>query len=444
MMTRTLTAAALACILGPLSPMAALAQDIGEADLAALRYFLSIGDGESTEAEIARLKTQFPGVDVVALVNEITNQSDEVDTTEIWEAIDTDQYETAHELIAEAVALNPGWAPPDNMMQILRGREGQARFEEAYATADLDEAVRVLSAFPEIVACDRINNPWRLAELQIAAERPADALETYEGILLSCSNIDFVVATLQKSSAIAEKLELEALFEIAEDRNPSIGTRLSDLRVELFGTPGNPGGTVAGNSGATGASSGGGGSTRGLRAAAAAADREDWQTCLRLTANSSSLALLNQRAWCALNGGNPNEALASFQRVAETSRNATVVRDARYGMSLALAKLGRGEEAQAVAARTDLTQEQRRVTGEASLAQLANEAFQGGRYGDALRLIAQLEAQQGSLDRGMTMLRGWSLFHSGRTTAAKQLFSAVHRASPGADTARAMGTVFNN
>ena len=420
----------------------ASAADLTEADLAALRYFLSINDSASSEAEIARLEAEFPGADVRSTLARIAEIADEVDTSPIWHRIEAEEYAAARDLIAEIQSEDPSWTPPADMMEILDSNEGQARFEAAFANRDLAAASEALIDFPLIVTCERINNPWRLAELQREAEQTQDALATYDGILRTCTSEEYVVATLQKASEIAEPDELSALFEVAEAKTPTLNTRLEALADELGSddstteqakSDAGKAAPKAARAAAPAATSRSGDQTSRARAAA---DRGDWSACLDLTSGARSLDMISQRSWCALNFGRPNEALQGFSRVA-SSGGSSMSRDATYGMILAYAKLGKLQQAADLATRTDLTGQQRRVVNQTVISKAALESFEAGRYRTTLSYLDRLSRESG-LDRGLSMLRGWALLKSGRRGEAREQFRRVHQSSPGKDLQRGL------
>ena len=420
---------------------AAAAADLTETDLAALRYFLSVDDTTSADAEIRRLELEFPGSDVKAALVAIDQRANQVDTSPIWRRIDADDFAGARALIAEVKAKQPAWSPPEELSSVLDDKEGQAAFEAAVAAGDLAAGTTALTAFPSILTCDRINNPWRLAEMQVSAGRNEDALATYEGILKTCTKEDFVVSTLQKANEIADDPGLEPLFTLARERNPALLARLDALRAELIPTtaapvPGETAVAAAAPAAvaarpavqqAAAAPSDGGRAAR----ARAAADRGDWPACLELTTNATSLTLVNQRAWCAFNFGRVHEAAAGFQQVASSGSGA-MARDATYGLILAYAKLGKPQQAAALASQSKLTAEQRRVVNQTVVSKLAVASFDRKQYRTSLGYLDQL-SRSGGLDRGLAMMRGWALLKSGQKSAARAQFQQIHRTSPADD-----------
>lgn len=412
----------------------ATAQGVNEADLAALRYFISIGDQDSIAAETRRLEVQFPGVDIAATIGDMTGKPP-VDDSPVWALIDADDYAGAHAKIDEIRGAEPDWEPTEHLVEILRQREGQATLELALADGDLGAVLGAAQSFPELLTCERINNPWRIADLYVAEDQKAGAREVYRGILKTCSETDFVIATLQKSTVVNDAEQMGAMFRVAAARHPGLADRLAILQTELMA------GITARDAPEQGAPamSRTAGDPR-LSQAKAAADRSDWASCLSITEGAGSTALVFQRSWCALNGGRPSEALAGFERTAGASGSSSMRRDARFGMILAQLRLGQHEAAAERLAQGGLTASQRATVETALLGKQAQASFENRRYGDAIRYLDRLRDRTGQLDRGSAMLRGWALLKLGRRGDAITQFRAIHTANPGNDSRHALIT----
>ncbi len=400
------------------------AAELTETDLAALRYFISIDDTTSVEAELKRLEAEFPATDIQGTLNRLTDRKYEFDTTPIWQRIDANDFDGARGLIEAQKTADPEWVPPPHMLAVMDAKEGQIVFDAAFDRGDLNGLLTALSAHPSIMTCERINNPWRLAELQVADERITDAIATYDGILRTCSEEDFLVATLQKAHAAGDRPQVESLFATAKAQHPNLRTRLDELETELFGPEAEAVQVAAAPAPPSPAS---------LQAsrAGAAAERGDWATCLSLTANAISMDAVKQHGWCAYNAGQARQAIADFSRVA--AGGGAGAREATYGLILAYARSGQPQKAASIAASAQLTAQQRRVVESTVISKLAISSFESGNYRDALKYIDRLEQSAGSLDRGMTMLRGWSLLKTRQKSAARAVFRRVHDASPGKD-----------
>lgn len=401
-----------------------------EKDLAALRYFVSSGDTEATASERQRLAAMYPGTDIDAIIASMT-AAPAVDTSPIWDRINADDYDGARAQIDIARRSNPEWVPPQHMLSVLADREGQATLEAAFVAGDLNTVLRVAQTTPDLMACERINNPWRLAELLAKANGPEAALGVYQSVVVSCPNEDILVASLQKASVHATKEQMNALFDVAGQAHPTQGQTLAALKDELLGSPARGGG----GGGQTSAPSG------PVSRAATAAKKQDYAGCLAMLSGQNSAAAELQRGWCAHNLGQYNLANQAFS-AAEAKGNQSQAREAAYGKSLVLIAAGKPEAAERVVqSAPKLTQSQDKVVNKALLSSQAQSAFDSGQYRKALQYLDEYAATVGPLPRGLLMLQGWSYHRLGQRANALRTFSHVQEIAPGSDALRAMGAV---
>lgn len=168
-----------------------------------------------------------------------------------------------------------------------------------------------------------------------------------------------------------------------------------------------------------------------LRARIAAAQRAgDSGTCLRLSDRLSdrpggrTAKDAEIRGWCLMEAGRTTEAARAF----ETALARPDVDAAAAGRGLAWAHLRRGatREAARIAPNLSLDVETRRGVETEIWTQRARAAVNEGRYDDAL---AALDARDrlAPASRGLTLMRGWALYHEGRRSEALGLFQALDR-----------------
>lgn len=165
--------------------------------------------------------------------------------------------------------------------------------------------------------------------------------------------------------------------------------------------------------------------------------RGDWGQCLtviqRLTASQAMTAdLAQQRGWCLLELDRPAEAERAFSQAKSLAAKATAAERKRlteiadYGTALARARQNDTGGVQRQLNGTDMSDERRAEIRASLLASQAQTAFDEKRYLDALRLLDARKAVAAE-ERGLTLLRGWSLFKSGRQREAIALFQALDR-----------------
>ncbi|WP_029010252.1 tetratricopeptide repeat protein [Azospirillum halopraeferens] len=174
----------------------------------------------------------------------------------------------------------------------------------------------------------------------------------------------------------------------------------------------------------------------------------DWSGCLDLIeaerrANRFTAALAQQRGWCLMELDRPTEAEAAFAQAlalapsAPPAERRRLTEGAEYG---ALQARLRQDDATGVVRdlpTSQLSEAQRRDLRAGALASQALRAYEEQRHRDALRLLdarRELEAEP----RGLTLMRGWSLYALGRQNEALAVFEALDRRLSTADTREAV------
>lgn len=470
----------------------AVAQDLPTTDdLRALRFYIQENEVEAVAAELRRLSIEFPGWippdDLTQLLR--LEPSSEIDA--IYSRISANDIGGARRLLAEAEAQYPDWSPPADLVAALQTAEAQIAFDRAIASRDLAAAVQVGVASPDLLRCNRINNTWRLAELQAALGNGSAALAAYRQILATCGNITDLIATIEKANAVASADELREIIAATRARLPAATAQLNALEERLLAGRGEvtaatetapPAATgapqapvpapapaptvvavtaapsapapaprpaipaasapvqpqapvVVAQSPLTALPSTGDGRVNSVRNAAAA---EAFAECTRLSTRPQSLDVAYERAWCVYNLDRPLEALALFSAAASGRLSGTAPRDARYGMALAYLELQMTEAASQIAASTDLTLDQRRTVEGIILDQRGVRAYEQEQYAQAIRFFDALEVLEGTLRRDLRLLRGYAYLNSGDRAAAQREFQGLHNELATPDTRTAL------
>ncbi len=439
----------------------AMAQNApGAEDLRALIYYLDHNDQRAVQAEMRRLRAQFPQwtppSDVADLraVGQSTTAS--VDTQPIWARLERQDYAGARALIDAARARVPSWTPDAEMIRVMETGEQQQAFDAAYGARDLNAAIAAVLRVPALMRCDRINNAWRLAELYANADQNGNAVTTYRGVLGSCSRSADAVSTLEKANDVASWDEMQQLFAVARQTAPSNAAALDQLEERLRA---GRGGSAARRSSTTASASASAPAPTApapsapapsasapvanagipvaslpLRGDGRAArvrslkEQGNWGACLAESASPRSLDVLYERAWCAYNLDRTGEALAGFTAVAQRggALGSDVPRDSRFGMMLAYLNLNMTEEAARLAASTNLTQSQRVEVETTILDQRGVRAYLQNDYGQAISYFNALETLSGSLRRDLAMLRGYSYLNNDQPQRALEEFTRLN------------------
>ncbi len=453
---------------------AAWAQDAPEADdLRALRYYIQQDETAAIAAEIRRLGIEFPGwtppEDLTIL--EAVAPTTEID--DIFARIARGDLTGARRVLAATRTTFPDWTPPADMIGLLETGEAQRNFDAAIAGSDPTAALRIALDAPELLRCNRVNNAWRLAELEEASGDRTAALGAYQQIVGACNSVSDVVATIEKAASVATEDQLRALVAVARRRLPASISTFDDLLTRLLaggvGTapsaapatrptatpapatlPATPPRTLAtvpsappprvsppAAAPATGAVVSttpavsplaslrrtGDGRIGQVRAAARAAD---FRTCAARSVAPRSLDVAYERAWCVYNLDRPLEALALFTAAAGANLGGTIPRDARYGMALSLLARDMTDAASRIAAATDFDIEQRRTVEGIILDQRGVRSYQQEDFAQAIIYFNGLETLDGTLRRDLSILRAYAYLNSGDRETARREFQRLH------------------
>ncbi|WP_375261003.1 hypothetical protein [Palleronia sp.] len=449
---------ALSVLAGPVA-----AQELGDAELRALRYYVEQNDMRSAKAEIQRLMQAHPGWRPPANLSELKATTAAPagpgeEANRIWKLIEIGNWGAARGRLDHLRASYPDWTPPAEMMSLVATGEGQSRFDRAVAVGDAATAISVARQTPQLLRCDRVNNAWQLALMQQKSGDTAGALASYRGVLGSCTDPSVLVATLEKANDIGTDAQLREMADFARQSRPSAKASIDAVETRLLAGRGRapaavqtarpapalqasaPVKAAAPVTGATEAPAPvapaptrsvrmdalpaqGDGRVAAVRQAARAGD---WTGCLARSANPRSVDVLYERGWCAMNRDRSFEALAAFQVASTAPLGAVVQRDARYGMALAMLANHMTEDAARVAAVTDLTNEQRLEIESMILDQRGVRAFKSDDFRAAITYFDALEELTGSIRRDLAILRGYAYLESGQRQKARAEFERLH------------------
>ena len=397
-----------------------------ENDLAALRYFVEKEDEPAIIAEQERLARRFPDADLDAITARLRS-GEVIDTTLAWDLINQDRFDEARLEIARLQSIEASWHPPAEMVEVMRAREGESVMEDALQRRDLNAAVQAAQDFPELVTCARVNTPWRIAELMGDYQQVQPALDVYASTAINCTDINIVVASLQKGHGLAGSDDwTRSAFAAAQERHV---THTEQLEIELDALLGReeevaPAPVVV---------------TR-LDRARTATNRGDYNECLRILQGLSRPSEELARGWCLHNLGQNAQAQAAFNRAAANG-SGSVRREARYALTLSYFAAGDFAKGKALRDTTKFTSSEQKVVERVYLGSAAQNAFDRGRHRDTLVYLDNLTLQGIPLSRGQLMIQGWALARLGRRGDARQVFQTVQATAPGSDVNAALRSI---
>jgi tetratricopeptide (TPR) repeat protein len=136
--------------------------------------------------------------------------------------------------------------------------------------------------------------------------------------------------------------------------------------------------------------------------------------------------------WCLMEQDRPFEAAQAFSEAGGS--------EAAFGAALAYLRMGLTRDAALAAARTPLDAVRRHQIETSLVTQVATDAYQRGKFTQALEALDQRRALAPE-QNDLMMLRGWAHYEMGDFISARQMFEAVDAVAPTPATRRALNTV---
>lgn len=213
------------------APGSGSAPAAGKVDETALRYYARIGDGERLEAEIARLRALDPAWEPPKDLFAPQPATPGVDESPFWALVSAGKVAEARAAIAEQRRKSPSWQPSDKLLQELDLAESAGRIRSASDTKRWQDVVDAAAANPEAVACNRLDNAWRLAEAYAELKQADRAFDTYKTIVTSCPKAKERRDTIFKASRYLSPDRLRELTALGATANPATGEDYSTVRA---------------------------------------------------------------------------------------------------------------------------------------------------------------------------------------------------------------------
>ena len=191
-----------------------------EVDETALRYFAAKGDTKRLEAEIARLKALYPNwtppKNPLAAQSTIDPQLDAM-----WKLYSDGKFADVRKAIADRMAADPGWKPPQDLLDRLAVAEARTQLVNASDLKQYEAVVRLGAANPSLLTCGDVDILWRVAEAFAKTGRMDRSREAYLYVLKNCDKPEDRLATVQKASTLLPRADLDQL--LAEERKSPDG-----------------------------------------------------------------------------------------------------------------------------------------------------------------------------------------------------------------------------
>jgi len=373
------------------SPNAPAAPQVDET---ALRYFARQGDTRRLNAEIARLRYLYPDwtppQDPLRAAPIADPQLDRM-----WQLYAEGQFTAVREAIAARQTAQAAWIPPKDLIDRLALADMRERLINAFDAKQFGMVVQIAATTPSLRTCGDVDVLWRVAEAFARTDRESCAVDAYRYVLTSCTNGPERAATIQKAAALLLRQSLAPLFELGH----------SGAEAEVFrGVREDLARRAVSASGAD---------------AKADASEDDIATLERVADAGHSAADSMLLGWYYLRRDDATRAERWF-RISYDRQNAA---ESGQGLALALVKLKRYSDAEAILARwRDASDD----AGKAYMAAAANLLAQQPPpviASDVLARIVETVAKR--RDSATAQQLGWYSRAYGQDETAGQWFAAA-------------------
>lgn len=193
-----------------------------EVDESALRFFARQGDTRRLEIEISRLRALYPDwtppEDPLAIPDQIDERLEVV-----WDLYSQNRLAEARQAIAQRQTEEPGWQPPDDLLDRLALSESRERIVNASEISQFDTVIRIATDNPELLTCAEVDVLWRVAEAFARTDRQPRARDAYRYILDNCDNPQERLATVQNAGQLLDPEFLDPLLELERVNEEGVG-----------------------------------------------------------------------------------------------------------------------------------------------------------------------------------------------------------------------------
>jgi cellulose synthase operon protein C len=291
-------------------------------DETALRYFARQGDTRRLNAEIARLRSLYPDwtppQDPLKAAPIVDPQLDR-----LWQLYAQGKFSAVREAVAARQSAEIGWTPPKDLVDRLALADMRERLVNASEAKQYGMVIQIAASEPSLRTCGDVDILWRVAEAFVRTDRQSRALDAYRYMLTTCTSEPERIATMQKAAALLSRQNLAPLFEFAHAGREADEFRL--IREDLARQAISAGGTDAKSD----------------------ASSEDVAVLEKLAETGTSSADPMLLGWYFLR----RDDAAGAERWFRASYDRQNAAESAQGLALALVKLKRPAEAEAILAR---------------------------------------------------------------------------------------------
>lgn len=200
---------------GQQSPATNAPAEAPAVDESALRYFAQQGDLVRLQAEIARLRALYPGWEPPKDPLAAARGGDpRVDA--LWKLYAQSRYDEVDKAMAERQKAEPGWKPPQELVDSLRLARLRQNIVKASNDGAYQSVIDLAAQAPQLLTCAEVDMLWRIGEAFAKTDRQARATQAFSYVLQNCANPQERLATVQKALPLLTPVDMEALLKLEQ------------------------------------------------------------------------------------------------------------------------------------------------------------------------------------------------------------------------------------
>lgn len=317
----------------------------------------------------------------------------------LWQLLKAEKYDELQNEINKLKKKYKTWLPPIEMTSILKDREGEKILKKAKKENNWHLIIDCYTSYPNLFIKSRLDNLWLLAEAYSHIENEDKAIEIYKDILNSNSDAEIILATVYKAKEIISHNRFYELLVdlINQTYDLTILNALKTIRYNID-----------------------------IEKLLLANNENKWLEAINI-ANKIQNDIVDKKdvdialivAWIYYNQHEYEDALRWFKLTISWQKdNEEVYR----GAALAAIALKKNDLALELIEHTNLADDKNALIHQEILYQMAQKAFNEGRYEDVIKILQPIQMEQRA-----KLLMGWTLYRLNQNDMAVKIFNDIYR-----------------
>lgn len=321
------------------------------------------------------------------------------DERPLWKLLQAEKYDELQTEINKFIKKYKAWLPPIEISSILRDKEGEKLLKKAEKENDWYLIIDYSTKYPNLFLKNRVDNLWLLAEAYSNIKNEDKAIALYKDILSANDNAEIILATVYKAK---ETISSNRFYGLLVDLiNQGYGINiLNTLKTIKYNID--------------------------VENFLQASNEKKWIEAINL-ANKIQKDILDKKdvdialmlAWIYYNQHEYKHALRWFELIISWQKNNE---EAYRGAAFAAIGLKQLDLALKLLEHTNLADNKNASIQQEILYQIAQKAFNEGRYEDVIKTLQPIQVEQRA-----KLLLGWTLYRLNQNDRAIKIFDDIYR-----------------